>query len=149
MMTTTEARARVERGAAMLDVQYPGWYKRIDQRVLDMEVSSCCVIGQVCGSYHKTFGRDAKTIDIWGTQVDPVQCGFALPNGVDDGYDRQEWSTLQETWLALITERLAADVDAPVVVWTERDKPFAADLAEEAELAEHHDWQRSRSLTEV
>ena len=52
-MATTDRvlKARVERGAALLDAKQPGWAPRIDVPTLDMSNCFHCVLGQAYGSY--------------------------------------------------------------------------------------------------
>lgn len=43
----SNVKERVERGAAWLDVNYPGWHTKIDLSILDMGNCNMCVLGQV------------------------------------------------------------------------------------------------------
>ena len=50
--TTTVLKARVERGAALLDAEQPGWAPRIDVPGLEMALGCYCILGQLYdGSY--------------------------------------------------------------------------------------------------
>jgi len=42
-----------DEAAAILDKDSPGWFERIDQSKLDMEVWHTCILGQVYGDYCK------------------------------------------------------------------------------------------------
>ena len=52
MATTNQVlKARVERGAALLDAEEPGWAPRIDVPTLDMGDGRYCVLGQTYDSF--------------------------------------------------------------------------------------------------
>ena len=44
-------RACVHRGADLLDLKYPTWFRRIDQETLDLSSCSSCVAGQLAQVY--------------------------------------------------------------------------------------------------
>ena len=61
--TTAVLKARVERGAALLDAEQPGWAPRIDVTTLNMSGGRTCVLGQTYGHYWT--GVDALAIQGW------------------------------------------------------------------------------------
>lgn len=54
-MTTAEK--RVKRGAALLDKDLPGWFRKVDVHVLDVQDTARCVVGQCYGSWIDGTGR--------------------------------------------------------------------------------------------
>ena len=54
--TTAVLKRRVERGAALLDAEQPGWAPRIDVPTLRMRNPFSCVLGQLYGNYGKGLG---------------------------------------------------------------------------------------------
>ena len=64
-MATTDRvlKARVERGAALLDAEQPGWAPRIDVSTLELESQGFCMLGQLYGNYH--VGTDRLGIQGW------------------------------------------------------------------------------------
>ena len=64
-MATTDKvlKARVERGAALLDAEQPGWAPRIDVPTLDMTSGFDCTLGQLYNGFWR--GIDALSIKGW------------------------------------------------------------------------------------
>lgn len=95
-MTQIEARERVERGAALLDRERPGWAQRIDCGALNIAYGCDCILGQLEGSYGAACAR------INGAQCDPWGHGFAA--------DLNDWmagcATLQDAWIEAICDRV-------------------------------------------
>ena len=62
-MATTNAvlKARVERGAALLDAEEPGWAPRIDVPTLDISDGEHCVLAQL----YPSFGDGLTELDVW------------------------------------------------------------------------------------
>ena len=51
-----EIRECVRSGATMLDRTHPGWWNKINTRILNIASSINCVVGQLSGShYHKVW----------------------------------------------------------------------------------------------
>jgi hypothetical protein len=85
---------RVERGAALLDMEAPGWTSKIDLDTLNIAHTDFCVLGQVYGDYDAgldTLGGEAERA--------PVKYGF-LQQG-NEGAAR-----LTDKWRAAIRKRL-------------------------------------------
>lgn len=114
-----------ERGANVLDVVSPDWYKSVDEKQIDMNDCWGCVLGQVFGSY--TDGLEA--ID-GASKVIPTlayvqeECpsddsnvniaigqsfGFSIPLMSDD----KEWRVLGTAWSEQI--QLRRNRDAGIV----------------------------------
>ena len=79
-------------GAALLDVELPGWRSRVDVQALDMRSATSCIVGQLTGYYGRTFIG-------WRVFHDPIEygLGFDVPLGGD--YD-----ALTAAWRAVITQ---------------------------------------------
>jgi hypothetical protein len=110
MLSHTEARERVARGAALLDGVKPGWYRQIDTETL--RLSSCfrCVLGQLFGHYSDAIQLPAIHV------VNREQHGFWIELA-----GQEEYQVLTLAWLDLIAARLRDEQDAPVIVWTHRE----------------------------
>ena len=94
--TTLETlRARVARGAALLDRDCPGWAARISSDRLAIQMCSSCVLGQLYGDYCE--GK--RALSLWS---DPVQYGFNLYQSEWPKFGPQ----LTPLWLAVIAKRL-------------------------------------------
>ena len=113
MLSMTEARERVARGAARLDMLKPGWYNRIDVGTLTLHDGCGCVIGQLAG------GRFRPT-EVAGIADNDaiVACGFDLteeelaePNylgktAAEIKAERAKiYSPLQDAWIEAIADR--------------------------------------------
>jgi hypothetical protein len=92
---TTDAAARVARGAALLDREKPDWAARVNLSRLDLADPSLCVLGQVHGSAAGAFGRAAASL---GLQTRLADHGFALAAGL-------WWSDLHPEWVAAVEAR--------------------------------------------
>ena len=83
-MATTDKvlKARVERGAALLDAEQPGWCERIDLDVLNMTSVGDCVLGQL---YLETDNDSSYSLGkgySWGKQALSIAVGEAdVPYG--------------------------------------------------------------------
>ncbi len=89
-------RERVAEGAAILDAEYPTWFEQIDRSTLNMGNTSLCVLGQVFGNFNEACER----LDISGFDE-----GFY---GDPTGQYQAEQAALQDLWIEVITQRLAA-----------------------------------------
>lgn len=97
-MTVQNLVERVERGAELLDEEYPGWAFKIDEYLLDLANASKCVLGQLFGCY--SAGLDELKID---SLTEDVEYGFTILCAEDSSHPC--WNTLTNLWLAEITER--------------------------------------------
>jgi hypothetical protein len=82
-----DPRSRVERGAALLDAQSPGWEKKIDPGTLDISSIDNCVLGQVYGSY-------GNGLRVLGGEKETVPIGFSINHGFACTEDAYEWVRL-------------------------------------------------------
>jgi hypothetical protein len=94
--------AEVARGAAWLDEVAPGWERKIDLSVLNLDSCRQCVCGQVfaeqigwCDGFRFALNEMA---DDWALSS---QLGFSL--GSIDDWDK--WDDLGQAWVHLIKER--------------------------------------------
>lgn len=86
MATTNRVlKARVGRGAALLDDKQPGWAPRIDVPTLDINDEYHCVLGQVYKPGLHQSGYAAGLNALNGTSVLNTQAhGFNIDNPGDD-----------------------------------------------------------------
>jgi len=107
-MSAADIAERVERGAALLDGQHPGWYRRIDLARLDLKDGCNCVVGQL-GQVSRDDGEryleEVAALGISDVKGE-VAHGFEAewPARIRDDYE-----PLTQAWRELITARLAAD----------------------------------------
>lgn len=87
---------RIESGAALLDRQSPGWFRRIDLARLDMKSCTFCILGQLYGSYGN--GQRSLGIHYLGG---PAAFGF-------DGKHGHEFGALAECWRIYMEIRRSA-----------------------------------------
>lgn len=102
--------SRVNRGAALLDAEFPGWFERIDTDSLDIATCSRCVLGQVYGDYLMGVLKvlpSEDTDDAYWNRV--AEYGFTLRDddadindAPDSVVERKSWFVLRRAWLALI-----------------------------------------------
>jgi|SRR5882757_1287790 len=125
MTAPVQVSERVAAGVAWLDENVPGWPAKIDLDELDMGSPSCCVLGQVYGSYwrsplvsHVDCACEESSIecarDCDGLCGDECECSpecddsAALPLG----FAGDPWLTncgpCQAEWVRVITARTAA-----------------------------------------
>ncbi len=98
---------RVLAGAALLDVEAPGWADRINLRLFNLHSAQACVCGQVFADEAADHGsgwdyawsvyHDEDAEDAFG-----LSYGFL---GAED--DEDDWTLLSADWRALIAERQA------------------------------------------
>jgi hypothetical protein len=97
--------ARIDKGAAFLDEQSPGWQNSVNLDRLDVDCFSACVLCQVYGSYF-----NAEQDWFKGSDFLAAEYGF-YPHASDATEDPEE--TLERTraktdyWKKLIQERLS------------------------------------------
>lgn len=103
MITNEEARARVARGAARLDVVRPGWFNRIDVGTLTLHDPCGCIVGQLAshGGSCATYGDE--WIDLFGDHGGEEQGVFISYDG--EGSMRAAYQPLQDAWVEAIADR--------------------------------------------
>ena len=85
--TTTVLKARVERGAALLDAEQPGWAPRIDVPTLNLASPSQCILAQLYGpGWSRVLG------------INHFDCGFCTG-------DYSEFPRLLPLWREAIEAR--------------------------------------------
>lgn len=102
MISQDEARARVQRGAAHLDVVRPGWFNRIDVGTLTLSDPCGCIVGQLCGGYW--LGLELLGIK----HGDSYSLGVGIKRGADfmDEADVDAaWVPIQSAWVEAIADR--------------------------------------------
>lgn len=105
--------ARAARGAKLLDEKQPGWWKRINQPMLDMSNASRCIMGQAWMPHNGFTHRGWSGIsDLFGE--DPhkgaVKYGFTISDTALNTYieEKKVWDLLASAWIYEIRERRAA-----------------------------------------
>lgn len=88
---------RVRKGAKLLDKEYPGWEKRIDLSILDLESTCDCILGQLYGGY----GAGLEAL-LAGNQQKAANLAF----GGYKSYRKSPWLTMTRTWAKAIFNRL-------------------------------------------
>lgn len=86
---------RVARGAALLDVERPGWVDSIDLVTLNISSEARCVLGQV-------FGDFEHGMDVLGVETTLHRHGFDGRTGNDYFASCER---LTNEWLRVITAR--------------------------------------------
>ena len=101
--TTTVLKARVERGAALLDAEQPGWAPRIDVVRLNMTSGSECVLGQLfpASNIDSGYAAGKRALGIAFPKTD-VPYGFSLPQHQGD-------ARLTPLWREAIEARCGGD----------------------------------------
>jgi hypothetical protein len=117
-LSLTEAQQRVARGAQVLDRLRPGWYREIRPERLEMRTSCHCIIGQLTNGNWTDLADMVPLLYVEGAAEGHADGGFIKY----DAKPMDVYSVLQQVWLDLIRQRLAADAEAPIVTWTHRAK---------------------------
>lgn len=91
-------RARVNRGAKLLDEQNPGWARKIKRIILDMNNCGKCILGQLYGSFWE--GRLSLGLH------DSCDYGFNVADFSPNSGALQEFSRLGDLWHEQIRARL-------------------------------------------
>lgn len=100
MELTVEQKARIERGARLLDVEHPGWYDDINLADLDIDSFRRCILGKLYGSYfdavHILFRGNLDNVDKLA-----AECGFYPhpsedPSFVDTLEEREQREALSK-----------------------------------------------------
>lgn len=90
----------VKRGAAWMDLNHPGWARKIDLSKLDMNNCHTCVIGQAVGNY---FDELYKIDDVAELDADD----WAVEHGFNayDGENNEEFRALETLWTDEVRKR--------------------------------------------
>lgn len=102
MLTMDEARARVAKGAALLDERVPDWLERIDTSKLSLLSPCLCVIGQVFGNYYLNVRR---FMGVDETEHQAHGFWLIVTNLTEKKLIDADYRVLQDAWLEAITER--------------------------------------------
>lgn len=107
-VTLDAARARAERGAALLDDADPGWAARVNPATLRLGDGQACVLGQLHGEYRRGLGR-ARVIDLSsapGRFVSPVDLGFQAVGDLGGAAEDLDYAFLTRAWREVIEGRV-------------------------------------------
>ena len=102
----------VARGSALLTRELPGWPDALDVAALDMRSGRSCVLGQLCGSYHKGL----RVLGLDRVSQAPREHGFTITAWTvrrdlshwDGTQAAVEWASLDAEW-----RRAAASLRRP------------------------------------
>lgn len=86
---------RIERGAALLDQNAPGWERTIDLDQLSLSSTSYCIVGQVYGDY-----IDGLHVLNGDAEKRPAAYGFTT-------WSTEQFEALTDKWRAFIEARRA------------------------------------------
>ena len=98
-----EARARVERGAAWLDAQAPGWESKVDVGRLVMNNCSRCIIGQVFGHFEEFVNLHSEGRVRRGWEAE--EFGFDVDDQFPSAHGYVSYELLTEAWTDLLKRR--------------------------------------------
>ncbi len=109
MVTESSLAQSVERGAEMLDTNYPGWYKEIDLKMFKTASTYQCVLGQLARKglswQEKTNISSGILWEAWFAETDIFWSEFGFC--YTDSYD--EWPVLDHYWKREIMRRVLND----------------------------------------
>jgi hypothetical protein len=78
-VTLPDFKAQVARGCELLDLIEPGWEKRVDPSILDLDDRTSCVLGQVYADKSELTGYDYKVkTHMTEHGLSPSEHGFDL-----------------------------------------------------------------------
>jgi len=95
----------VQKGAAWLDENHPGWAQKIAPSKLDISSSSLCICGQVFGDYSQrpdgameseNLGFSLPDLDLFETLC--ICCQEPIPY-LHDSIQQAAWKALDRLWL--------------------------------------------------
>ncbi len=92
-MSSFTIQERVERGAALLDKERPGWFTRLDLKTHQLRSSDHCVLGQEYGFYGAGIVR------------------LGLSTGEEHGFvagSCSAYTRLRSEWIKVVSERRKA-----------------------------------------
>jgi hypothetical protein len=100
---TNTIKARVARGAALLDEKLPGWHERVGLEKLDLSRPCYCILGQEFREMAEGTGEsgwDVGLIDLFGDDADEAgRYGFTVQ------HDSQSFAALTAEWKRVILAR--------------------------------------------
>lgn len=102
MSTDTTIPQRVAKGAALMDKEMPGWDRRIDLDVLDLQNSCDCILGQEFRPFDdpNIFGYDIGRDELFGDDDEATAAhGFTLLNPAES------FDALTAEWKRVILAR--------------------------------------------
>lgn len=123
LVSISDARERVRRGAAYLDGADPGWRARIDPERLELSDGSHCILGQLHGEYRAGLMRTR----IWDGSSAPTPRLFAATSPVDLGFHARtngseatadlDYAHLNRAWREELARSAASTREAPREVY--------------------------------
>lgn len=115
MITNDEARARVQRGAGLLDARRPDWFQQVNIGTLTLDDCTECVLGQLYGDEFKAqknaygfpFGLGVKRLGLESDLNNDMirDHGFGIGDGDGDGERDGSFVRLQDAWIDAIADR--------------------------------------------
>lgn len=131
-MTTSTIAERVQRGAFLLDTQFPGWVDQVDLSTLNLASGCDCILGQkfgdfACGARATGLSVETASVSLGArSRAQLEEHGFLVDIDVRVHYgpigarlaemerSDREYVALTNEWAKLITDRRAASQLAEV-----------------------------------
>jgi len=110
MLALLDARARVARGATLLDRVLPGWTGTLDLGRLRLESCGHCILGQLYGHYLEAYRQIPVLRRAGGAHF-----GFDVTTEEFRGIRRFNYDTLTQAWLEAIADRVLTPVATAAV----------------------------------
>lgn len=105
-------KSRVEKGAAWLDQQKPGWFYTIDLASLNLGCGQNCVLGQLWAEEARIKGTNTGGYLFVRTELEPDSmensCWVREHGFQKDGPAGINYQMLDEAWIELIKARVNA-----------------------------------------
>ena len=128
MTTTTTTRPEICEGVGFLDAEYPQWFDAINIADLDLESSSCCVLGQLAqdmigatvdyswGAYEAALDvilDDSNDVEIETRGAWAEDHAFVVVDSERFGthYDEEAYETLTKEWVTVIEAKRSGAED--------------------------------------
>lgn len=110
-ITEEAVRDRVQRGASYLDEVDPGWHRRVNADVLELEDGQHCVLGQLHGEFRLGLGR-SRVLTLSSApraSLSPVAYGFKCVEGVSEKWKDRDYELLTKAWREAVRVRTIED----------------------------------------
>lgn len=99
---------QVQHGAITMDQVRPGWYREIDQQLLDLGNDRCCIVGHM----QQRSGGQEFLLPGFPDEDYPVELGMDTDDDLVLATDRSHYelySVLTELWLVEIKQRIRGE----------------------------------------
>ncbi len=101
-----ELEKKVERGIKWLDKVKPGWHKKINLEVLNLNNSSVCVCGQVFGDFWKSIYENEHASWRKGEAIKGDKAAMTLKQSISRGFytKNDDYTLLTSIWFMKISK---------------------------------------------